>query len=132
MARGKASATARCAALTLPAATATVMPRPIAAGVFGIARTTLPPQTSVIDAMVMPAMIETTSVDDPAKDCSGMVAAGRIFDVTAITNAATVPRSFGGLSRTPFAGRALVGLEGDGLLTAAGFASSPCASHPDS
>ena len=52
--------------LTFLAATATVMPRPIAAGVLGMARTTLPPQTSAIDAMVVPAMIETTSVDDPA------------------------------------------------------------------
>ena len=39
------------------------MPRPIAAGVFGIARTTLPPQTSSSTAIVVPAMIETTSVD---------------------------------------------------------------------
>ena len=41
------------------------MPRPIAAGVFGMARTTMPPQTSSSAAMVVPAMIETTSVDDP-------------------------------------------------------------------
>ena len=30
----------------------------------------MPPQTSSIDAMVVPAMIETTSVDGPAKDFS--------------------------------------------------------------
>ena len=65
MARNSASAVARCAALTLLAATATVMPRPIAAGVFGMARTTLPPQTASSEAMVVPAMIETTSVDGP-------------------------------------------------------------------
>ena len=39
------------------------MPRPIAAGVFGMARTTAPPQISEIDAIVVPAMIDTTSVD---------------------------------------------------------------------
>ena len=44
VARNSASATARCAALTSEAATATVMPRPIAAGVLGMARTTAPPQ----------------------------------------------------------------------------------------
>ena len=70
MARSSASATARCAALTLFAATATVMPRPIAAGVLGMARTTLPPQTSCSAAMVVPAMIETTSVDGPTNGFS--------------------------------------------------------------
>ncbi len=39
------------------------MPRPIAAGVFGIARTTAPPIVSCSAAMVVPAMIDTTSVD---------------------------------------------------------------------
>ena len=48
--------------MTLAAGTATVMPRPIAAGVFGIARTTAPPQAASIFAIVMPAMIETTRV----------------------------------------------------------------------
>ena len=41
------------------------MPRPIAAGVFGMARTTLPPQTASSTAIVVPAMIETTRVDEP-------------------------------------------------------------------
>ena len=70
MARSSASAIARCAALTFLAATATVMPRPIAAGVFGMARTTLPPQTSCSAAMGVPAMIETTSVEVATRDFS--------------------------------------------------------------
>ena len=133
MARSSASATARCAALTLPAATATVMPRPIAAGVFGIARTTWPPQTSPIAAMVMPAMIETTSVDDAANGRNCGPASRNICGFSATTSAATLPKSFGaGLSRTPFAASALISSEGYGSITATRFASSPCASQPDS
>ena len=96
MARSSASATARCAALTLPAATATVMPRPIAAGVFGIARTTLPPQTSRSAAMGVPAMIETTSVEAPTNGFSAGPASRNICGLTATTNVATSPSSFAG------------------------------------
>ena len=66
VARSSASATARCAALTFFAATATVMPRPIAAGVLGIARTTRRRRPAASEAIVVPAMIETTSVEGPA------------------------------------------------------------------
>ena len=41
-ARSNASASARCAGVTFGDATPTLIPRPIAAGVFGIARTTAP------------------------------------------------------------------------------------------
>ena len=105
MARSSASATARCAALTLFAATATVMPRPIAAGVFGMARTTLPPQTAAIDAMVVPAMIETTSVDGPANGFRPGPASLKACGFSATTKVAAAPISFaGGLRRMPVAG----------------------------
>ena len=58
------------------------MPRPIAAGVFGMARTTLPPQTSPIAAIVMPAMIETTSVDGPINGFSAGPASRNICGFT--------------------------------------------------
>ena len=83
--------------------------------------------------MVMPAMIETTSVDDPTNGRSCGPASRNICGFNAITNAATAPISFGaGLSRTPFAASALISSEGYGSITATRFASSPCASQPDS
>src|SRR5207248_3136318 len=94
MARNSASAVARCAALTFFAATATVMPRPIEAGVLGMARTTLPPpQTSSSEAMVVPAMIETTSVDEAVNGFRLAPASRNDCGLTAITGAAMAPAS---------------------------------------
>ena len=85
------------------------MPRPIAAGVLGIARTTAPPQTSEIEAMVVPAMIDTTSVDGPANGFSVAPASRNICGFTATTSVSTAPSSFGdGLSRTPLAASARI------------------------
>ena len=78
VARSNASANMRCLAVTFSAATATVIPRPIAAGVLGMARTTAPPHTSAIPAMVAPAMIETTRVDAPVKDSTSRRLRGTI------------------------------------------------------
>ena len=89
MARSSASAVARCAALTFFAGTATVMPRPIAAGVFGIARTTAPPQTSCSTAMVVPAMIETTRVDGATSARSAGPASRNDCGFTAMTSVST-------------------------------------------
>ena len=83
--------------------------------------------------MVMPAMIETTSVDDPANGRNCGPASPNVCGFTAITSAATVPISLGtGLSRTPRAASALISSDGYGSITATRFASNPCASQPDS
>ncbi len=109
------------------------MPRPIAAGVFGMARTTLPPQAASIDAMVVPAMIDTTSVDGPLKDFSALPASRKVCGFSAITSVVMLPICFGdGLRRTPFVASALISPEGCGSITATRFASRPRASHPDS
>ena len=68
MAQSRSVACLRWRAETLPLATATVMPRPMAAGVLGMARTMAVPAGSALSKkpMVRPAMIETTSVLLPA------------------------------------------------------------------
>ena len=109
------------------------MPRPIAAGVLGMARTTLPPHTSEIEAMVVPAMIDTTSVEASVKDFSIAPASRNDCGFSAITSGATAPKSLGdGLRRIPFATSALISSEGCGSITTTRLPSSPCASQPDS
>jgi len=51
-----------------------MLPAADRAGVLGMARTNAAPHTSEIEAMVVPAMIDTTSVEGPVKDFS--IAAG--------------------------------------------------------
>ena len=84
------------------------MPRPIAAGVLGMARTTLPPQTCSSEAMVVPAMIETTSVDGADERFQRRRRLrGTICGFSATTSVAAAPASFGdGLRRTPLAASA--------------------------
>ncbi len=109
------------------------MPRPMAAGVFGMARITLPPQTSPIVAMVVPAMIETTSVEGEMNDFSCGPASANICGFTARTSTSTVPMSLAvGLRRTPRASKPRVSSDGFGSTTATRLASSPCTSQPDS
>ena len=129
MARSSASAVARCAALTLLAATATVMPRPIAAGVLGIARTTAPPHTSCSNFMGVPAMIETTSVEPATHDFRAGPASRNDCGFTAITSVSTAPASFG-LRRMPWAASTLISADGIGSITTTRFASRPPASQP--
>ena len=66
------------------------MPRPMAAGVFGMARTTMPPQTCSSAAMLVPAMIETTSVDGPTNCFSAGPASRNICGFTATTSVSAV------------------------------------------
>ena len=80
---------------------ATVMPRPIAAGVFGMARTTLPPQTSSSAAIVVPAMIETTSVFGPMNFFNAGPASRNICGFTATTSVRPC-RCLFGLRRMPW------------------------------
>ncbi len=98
-----------------------------------MARTTLPPQAASIDAMVVPAMIDITSVDSPLKDFSAPPVSRKVCGFSAITSVAMLPSCFGdGLRRTPFVASALISPEGCGSITATRLASRPRASHPDS
>src|SRR4051794_19434476 len=108
------------------------MPRPIAAGVFGMARTTLPPHPRLSAVIVMPAMIDTTSVDDVANGRSCGPASRNICGFSATTRAATLPIfADAGLSCAPFAAIALISSDGYGSITTTFDASSPRASQPD-
>ena len=85
------------------------MPRPIAAGVFGMARTTLPPQTASSTAMVVPAMIETTSVDGPANGLNVAPASRNDLRLHRDHQRIDRRRYLGcGLSRMPCAASALI------------------------
>ena len=107
------------------------MPRPIAAGVLGMARTTLPPQTASSEAMVVPAMIETTSVDGPVNGLNVAPASRNDCGFTATTSVSTSPVSCAaGLSRMPCAASAPISGEGCGSITTTRLASRPPASHP--
>src|SRR5487761_2446439 len=109
------------------------MPRPIAAGVLGIARTTPPPQISAIAAIVVPAMIETTSVDGVANGFNPGPASRNICGFSATTKAVTSPTSLaGGLRRRPFDASARMSPAGCGSITTTLLASRPCVSQPDS
>ena len=105
------------------------MPRLIAAGVFGIARTTMPPQTSSSTEILVPAMIETTSVDAPTKGLSIGPASRNVCGFTATTKVSAAAPSFG-LRRTPLAANALISSEGVGSTTTTRLASRPPASQP--
>ena len=101
----------------------------MAAGVFGMARTTMPPQTCSSAAMFVPAMIETTSVDGPTNGFSPGPASRNICGFTASTSVSAVAASFG-LRRTPLAASDLISSEGWGSTTITRLASRPPASHP--
>ena len=67
------------------------MPRPIAAGVFGIARTmALPGKARSRNASVLPAMIETTTVEPSAIGASGGTTLSATCGFTAMTIAPLV------------------------------------------
>ena len=81
--------------------------------------------------MVVPAMIETTSVDDPVNDFSAAPASRNDCGFTATTSVSTSPASFGdGLRRMPCAVSALISPDGCGSITTTRLGSSPCASQP--
>src|SRR5579871_6339560 len=105
------------------------MPRPIAAGVLGIARTTAPPHTCSIEAMVMPAMIETTRLAFPTSGLSAFPASRNDCGLTATTSVSTGPASFG-LRRMPLAARVKISGDGAGSITTTRPGISPCASQP--
>jgi hypothetical protein len=94
-----------------------------------MARTTLPPQTSCKDAIVVPAMIETTSVEPPAKAFSVAPASRKVCGFSATTSVSAAPMSFG-LSRMPLATSPKISADGAGSITTTRLGSRPCASQP--
>ena len=76
------------AAVTWALPTHTVMPRPIAAGVFGMVRTTAAPAGKWRSklAMVRPAAIDTVNVPGPARRATGANTASMTCGLTAISS----------------------------------------------
>src|SRR5581483_760914 len=124
-------ASSRCAELTCALATATVMPRPMAAGVLGMARTMAAPGSAPSrNAKVFPAMIERISVAGPAIGRNGGSASPAACGLTAMTMiAASVIDSSGTLRRRPRPASAAIALAGCGSITATRRGSSPSASQ---
>src|ERR1043166_4267219 len=106
------------------------MPRPIAAGVFGIARTIAPGRTDCRKPSVLPAMIEIARVFAPTNDFSVGATAAASCGLIAITM--TLASVTGALMRTPRAACAAISADGFGSRTAICFGSSPSASQPSS
>src|SRR6186713_237322 len=115
-------------------ALATVMLRPIAAGVFGIARTIAVPAGSAAckKAMVRPAMIESASVERPTNGPIAGIASGAFCGFTAITTALASEITLRGLIVTPRRASALMAFVGCGSTTTSLRGSSPRASQPSS
>src|SRR6185369_2546297 len=90
---------------------------------------TMPTQTDSSDALLVTAMIETTSVEEPTNGFSSGPASGKVCGFTATTSVSADTASFG-LSRTPLAASALISSDGCGSTTTARLASSPPASQP--
>ena len=109
----------------------TVMPRPIAAGVFGIARTIAQsaPSAPCRKASVLPAMIETASVPDRSADLSVGTTVAASCGLIAIT-ITLASSTVAGLMRTPRAASAAISSAGRGSTTAIFCGSSPSASQP--
>ena len=109
------------------------MPRPIAAGVFGMARTIAAfGRCFSRKPSVRPAMIETTTVLRSTSAASSGSASGAVCGFTAITSAATWPTSPLGLMRTPRLASALIAFDGCGSSTTTFFGGSLRASQPSS
>src|SRR5262245_23483612 len=129
-----ASTSARCAAETRAFATATVMPRPIAAGVLGMARTIAARgKLAARNRKVRPAMMDTTTVAPPTNGASIGMTSPATCGLTATTTAATSPTaSRDALRRRPRALSAAISRLGCGSITAILSGESPSASQPSS
>src|SRR5690242_18765249 len=96
------------------------MPRAIAAGMLGIARTieAFAGSADWRNASVRPAMTETTSVAGPTRRAISLSASGAICGFTATTIVLAIPIvSRAGLRRTPSFARAATATEGCGSTT---------------
>src|SRR5690242_12329317 len=114
MAESRLEASLRCRALTIGFAQTAVMLRPIAAGVFGMARTIAVPagSASCRKAMVFPAMIDSANVDLATKGLSAGIASGAFCGLTAITTALASNAFLRGLIVTPRRANAWIALVG--------------------
>src|SRR5262245_3724804 len=132
MADKRLEASLRWRALTRGFAQATVMLRPMAAGVFGIARTIAVPAGSVPcrKAIVLPAMIDSATVDLPTKGASAGMASGAFCGFTATTIALASAILLRGLMTTPRRASALMAFVGCGSSTTSRRGSSPRVSQP--
>src|SRR5215475_1700568 len=110
------------------------MPRPMAAGVFGIARTSAAPgRAASRRRKVRPAMMETTTVVGPKNGVSTGITSGALCGLTAITTAAASPTAPGvGLRRRPCRAQAVISLAGCGSIAAIFSGPRPSASQPSS
>src|ERR1051326_8608880 len=119
MAESRLEANLRWRALAIGFAQATVMLRPIAAGVFGIARTIAVPagSASCRKAMFFPAIIDSASVDLPTKGLSVGMASGAFCGLTAITTALASKAFLRGLIVTPRRASAWIAFVGCGSIT---------------
>src|SRR6516165_7367173 len=126
-----ASTSARCVCETRAFGTATVMPRPIAAGVLGMARTIAAPgKLRARNRNVRPAMMDTTTVAPPTNGASTGMASSAVCGLTATTTAATSPTaSRDALRRRPRALSAAISRLGCGSITAMFLGASPSASQ---
>src|SRR5262249_10659162 len=115
-------------------ATATLTPRPIAAAVFGIARTIAVPKGNDFsrNPIVRPAIIESTSVDFSTYLARGCNVSGALCGFTAITTALAATALTFGLSLTPRRASPLTALPGCGSTTEICFGRRPRASQPSS
>src|SRR5262245_3226299 len=106
------------------------MPRPIEAGVLGIARTIeRPGKARSRNASGRPAMIESTSVSLPASGATSASASTAICGFTATTSAAISDVLPFGLSDSPCFARAAISGEGCGSITVILPAGNPSASQ---
>src|SRR5215467_15709174 len=103
------------------------MPRPIAAGVFGMARTTAASRGKMParNAIVRPAMIETTTVEGDIREATCGMISGAICGLTAMTIASGQIEAGAGLIRTPRAERASIDAAGCGSITTMPAGSTP-------
>ena len=129
-----ASTSARCSGETRGFAIATVMARPIAAGVFGMARTSAAPgRLSARNRNVRPAMMDRTTVASATNGARAVKTSGAICGLTASTAAATSPtESRGGLRRTPRSVSAAMPGLGCGSRTTTFAGESPSATQASS
>ena len=110
------------------------MPRPIAAGVLGMARTIAARgKLAARNCKVRPAMMDTTAVAPPTNGASVGMTSPATCGLTAITTAATSSTaSRDGLRRRPRSRSAAISRLGCGSITAIISAASPSASQPSS
>src|SRR5450755_3313250 len=110
------------------------MPRPMAAGVLGIARTIAAPagSASARESKVRPAMIEMTTEPGATRPPISASACGAVCGLTAMTTASAPTADAPGLSRSPRAASAAICGDGCGSMTVTPAGSTPSPIQPSS